>query len=438
MTSVDDRTCDPRLTSWVDSANRPSTGFPVQNLPFGVFRPQGSDAPGRIGVAIGDMVLDLSAGVHGGLLAGLPGEVAEACCGTTLNGLMALPSTPRRSLRVRISELLSAGSLQRDRARPLLIPMTEVDLLLPAAIGDYTDFYASIHHATHVGSMFRPDQPLLPNYRYVPIGYHGRSSSIVVSGTPVHRPSGQTKADDLERPVFGPCRQLDYELEVACFVGPGNAPGSPIPMGEAEEHLFGVGLLNDWSARDIQKWEYVPLGPFLAKNFATSISPWVVTMEALAPFRVPAMPRPASDPPPLPYLFSRGDQAAGGIDLILEVFLSTSSMRVEGRDPYRVSRVNFRDMYWTFAQMLTHHTGNGCPMRPGDLLGSGTVSGPERETQGCLLEVTRRGKTPLVLPGGEIRTFLEEGDEVTFRGSCERQGARWIGLGECRGRVCQP
>jgi fumarylacetoacetase len=348
---------------------------------------------------------------------------------------MALPADMRRTLRGRISEILASDFPRRDRARNLLAAMTDAELLLPAAIGDYTDFYASIHHATHVGSMFRPEQPLFPNYKYVPIGYHGRSSSIVVSGTPVYRPAGQTKEDTAGLPAFGPCRQLDYELEVGCYVGPGNTQGTPVPIAGAEEHLFGIGLLNDWSARDIQKWEYVPLGPFLAKNFATSLSPWVITMEALVPFRVPAAARPPSDPPPLPYLFSTDDRASGGIDLVLEVWLQTPAMRSAGKEARRISRVNFRDMYWTFAQMLAHHASNGCPLRPGDLLGSGTVSGEERETQGCLLEITRRGKTPLVLPGGETRTFLEEGDEVIFRGSCEREGARWIGLGECRGRV---
>jgi fumarylacetoacetase len=435
MMTSSDRTHDPRLVSWVESANSPTTPFPIQNLPYGIYRRSGAAGPPRVGVAIGDMVLDLSGCAREGFLEAAGPGVAEGCGGTTLNDLMRLPPPLRRALRLRLSDLLTKGAPEHERLRTLLMPAADAEPLLPAAIGDYTDFYASIHHATNVGSMFRPDQPLLPNYRYVPVGYHGRSSSIGVSGMEVRRPSGQTKEDTAERPEFGPTRQLDYELEVGWFVGPGNPHGTPVPVAGAGEHLFGMTLLNDWSARDIQKWEYVPLGPFLAKNFATTISPWVVTMDALAPFRVPVAERAPSDPPPLPYLFAPDDQQAGALDIVLEVLLETPRMREAHAAPFRVSRVNVRELYWTPAQMVAHHTGNGCPLRPGDLLGSGTVSGAERGTQGSLLEVTRRGREPLHLPGGETRTFLEDGDEVIFRGYCEREGARRIGFGECRGRV---
>jgi fumarylacetoacetase len=435
MNHPPDGTHDPRLVSWVESANNPATPFPIQNLPYGIHRRRGEDAFPGAGVAIGDMILDLSACARQGYLSTAGPGVAEACTRATLNDLMRLPAVVRRGLRRRVSDLLAASAPERDRLRSLLMPIRDAELLLPAAIGDYTDFYASIHHATHVGSMFRPDQPLLPNYRYVPIGYHGRASSVVVSGTGVHRPSGQTKEETADVPQFGPTRQLDYELEVGWFVGPGNPLGVPIPIAEADDHLFGVTLLNDWSARDIQKWEYVPLGPFLAKNFATTISPWVVTMDALAPFRAPAAGRASSDPPPLNYLSAPDDQQEGALDVVLEVFLETPAMRTAHHEPFRVSRVNLRGLYWTPAQMVAHHTGNGCSLQSGDLLGSGTVSGPERDTQGCLLEVTRRGREPLLLPGGEVRTFLEDGDEVILRAYCEREGVRRIGFGECRGRI---
>lgn len=430
-----DHTHDPARTSWVESANRPGGDFPVQNLPYGVFRRKGGATEVSIGVAIGDMILDLTRCAGEGMLVDLPDPVREACLARTLNPLMALSTDDRRSLRSRLSEILSSDFRAKEGITPLLVPVTDAVVLLPATIGDYTDFYASIHHATNVGRMFRPDQPLLPNYTYVPIGYHGRSSSIVVSGTGVHRPHGQVKDDSAPRPEFIACRQLDYELEVGCFTGRGNAMGEAISLASAEDHMFGVVLLNDWSARDIQKWEYVPLGPFLAKNFATTISPWVVTMEALAPFRVPLDPRSSSDPAPLPYLDDPADRAGGGIDIQLEVLLTTAAMRAAGTEPYRVSRTSFRAMYWSFGQMVTHHTGNGCPLRPGDLLGSGTVSGPDRAAQGCLLEITRRGAEPLELPGGEKRIFLQDGDEVILRGFCEREGARRIGFGSCRGTI---
>jgi fumarylacetoacetase len=308
-------------------------------------------------------------------------------------------------------------------------------MVLPARIGDYTDFYASVFHATNVGKLFRPDNPLLPNYKWIPIAYHGRASSIVPSGTPVQRPHGQTKADTAAVPEFGPSQRLDYELEVGVYIGGGNRLGEPIPIGEAERHAFGLCLVNDWSARDIQAWEYQPLGPFLAKDFLTSVSPWVVTMEALTPFRAPAFVRSADDPAPLPYLASDKDRQRGGIDLTLEVYLLTRKMRDAGMAPHRLSRGSFRDMYWTLAQMITHHASNGCNLQPGDLLASGTVSGPTRDSRGCLLELAGRGSEPVALPTGEQRSFLQDGDEIVMRGFCEREGAARIGFGECQGQI---
>jgi fumarylacetoacetase len=350
-----------------------------------------------------------------------------------------VPAAERGELRRQIADLLDADSpawrANRRLGDRLLVPMAEVELLLPASIGDYTDFYASVHHATNVGSMFRPDNPLLPNYKWVPIGYHGRASSIVPSGTPVRRPRGQIKPADADAPTYAPTRSLDYEMEMGCFVAGGNPLGEPVPVDRAEERLFGVCLVNDWSARDVQAWEYQPLGPFLAKNFATTVSPWVVTMEALAPFRTPAFRRPAGDPEPLPYLRSERNSAAGGLDIVVEVFLATARMREAGTPPARLSRGRVADLYWTPAQMLAHHTSNGCNLQPGDLFASGTVSGPDRDQRGCLLELTWRGEEPLTLPGGETRKFLEDGDEVVMRGWCERDGAVRIGLGECRGVV---
>jgi fumarylacetoacetase len=429
-----DGTHDPRLRSWVESAEAPDAEFPIQNLPFGVFR-RGGGGP-RIGVAIGEHVLDLAACRERGLLQGLPAAVEEACAESALNGLMGRPVPERQALRRRLSELLRAEGAAlsaRRLAAFVLVPQAEAELLLPAAIGDYTDFYASIHHATNVGRMMRPDNPLLPNYKWVPIGYHGRASSIVVSGTPVRRPSGQLEAGGV--PSFGPSQGLDYELEVGVFVGPGNAQGAAIPIVEAEAHLFGLCLVNDWSARDIQRWEYQPLGPFLSKSFATSVSPWVVTLEALAPFRAPRLERTATDPQPLPYLSSDEDARSGAFDLRLEVRLSSRSMRERGLPPHRVSASNLQDLYWTPAQMLTHHASNGCNMRPGDLIASGTVSGEAPEARGCLLERTWRGAEPIRLPSGEERRFLEDGDDVIMSGHCERDGFRRIGFGICRGEV---
>ena len=420
-------THDPKLTSWVVSANHPSTDFPIQNLPLGVFS-RGSEGP-RIGVAIGDHILDLRACARSDLLIGIDEAVRDAAAGDRLNGLMALGNAASAGLRRRCAEILSEGAPERV---DLLVRMNEARMMLPADIGDYTDFYASIHHATNVGRMFRPDHPLLPNYRYVPIGYHGRASSVVVSGKPVDRPMGQIKPDPNSAPEFAPSRSLDFELEVGFFVGSSNRLGRPVPIAEARERLFGVCLLNDWSARDVQSWEYQPLGPFLSKSFATTISPWVVTLDALEPFRVAPPARPAGDPAPLDYLSEAGDQQSGAFDIVLEVWLHPA-----GTDqPVRLARVRFApSMYWTPAQLLTHHASNGCNLRPGDLFASGTVSGPDDGERGCLLEITQRGSTPLKLADGSQRTFLEDGDEVIFRAYCEREGFRRIGFGECRGRV---
>jgi fumarylacetoacetase len=434
--SLLDPTHDPRRKSWLASANLAEADFPLQNLPLGVFRGTPTERP-RIGAAIGDRVLDLVAALEVGCLE-LPERLAAACHLSQLNGLMAQPVEARRTLRAALSQLLGEGSpLAADRAlhERIFRLIHEVQLQLPAAIGDYTDFYASIHHATNVGSMFRPDNPLLPNYQWVPIGYHGRASSVVVSGTPVRRPLGQARAPDAVQPSFGPTRQLDYELELGAWVAEGNPLGTRIDIDHAEQHLFGVGLLNDWSARDIQAWEYQPLGPFLAKSFATTVSPWVVTMEALAPFRIPAGQRPSTDPAPLPYLDGSDDRSRGGLAITLEVRLQSARMREQGLHPIRLSQTSFGRMYWTLAQLITHHTSGGCNLLPGDLLGSGTVSGPTREERGCLLELTWRGKEPLVLPSGEERRFLEDGDEVIMTGFCERPGATRIGLGECRGTI---
>jgi fumarylacetoacetase len=405
-----DRTHDPERKSWVESANLPGADFPIQNLPYCMFRLRG-DVKSAAGVAIGDRLLDLSSfGV------------------ASVREVMAMPRAARVVLRRAISDLLADPAKQREA---MLVPMAGAELLLPCEIGDYTDFYASIHHATNVGRMFRPDNPLLPNYKWLPVGYHGRASSMVPSGTPVRRPNGQTAENPAGPPVFGPSRRLDYELELGAFLGPGNALGEPIPIASALDHIAGLCLLNDWSARDIQTWEYQPLGPFLAKNFATSISPFVVTAEALEPFRRAPEPRLPGDPEPLPHLRGGPDAA---YDITLEVWLKSAQMP----GPMRLSRTTFASMYWTLAQMVAHHTSNGCNLRPGDLIASGTVSGPEKSNRGCLLELTWRGTEPIELPTGETRRFLEDDDEVILRGWCEAPGFRRIGFGECRGRIMPP
>ena len=431
---------DPPLVSWVASANAPDTDFPIQNLPFGIFRRAGTEETPRVGIAIGDQILDLTACFGEGMLEDLAdGPVAPACAAPSLNALLALGRPHWTMLRLHVTRVLLAGGsptrYDRDRWERILVPMAEAEMFLPAQIGDYTDFYASIAHATKVGSMFRPDQPLLPNYKWVPIGYHGRASSIVASGTPVRRPHGQRKGPQDAVPSSGPSRSLDYEVELGVLVGPGNPLGAPVAIDDAEAHLFGLTLVNDWSARDVQSWEYQPLGPFLAKSFATTMSPWVVTLDALEPFRVPARARDAGDPAPLPYLTSVVDQARGGFDLTVEAWLLTARMREDELLPVRLSRGSFREMYWTLSQLLAHHTSNGCNLRPGDLLASGTISGEGRDQRGCLLELTSRGAEPVTLPNGETRAFLEDGDEVILRAYAEREGATRIGFGECRGVV---
>jgi fumarylacetoacetase len=431
-TATIDATHAPGLRSWVASANGHGE-FPIQNLPLGVFS-VGGDTP-RGGVAIGDCVLDLRAGAAAGLFHGEAGRAAEAASGASLNGLLALGGAARVALRARLSALLEAQAPERTVVSAMLHRAADCTLHLPATIGDYTDFFAGIHHATNTGRLFRPDNPLLPNYKYVPIAYHGRASSIRPSGMAVRRPNGQRKPATETLPSFGPCRNLDYELELGAWIGPGNALGEPVPIGTAGAHIAGFCLLNDWSARDIQAWEYQPLGPFLAKNFASTISPWVVTPEALAPFRTPQPPRPEGDPAPLPYLWDEADQEAGALSIELEVRLLTQAMREAGMPPHLLSRGSTRHLYWTMAQLVAHHTGGGCDLRPGDLFGSGTISGPTAEGYGSLLEITNGGRQPVTLPSGETRRFLEDGDEVIFSAQARREGFAPIGFGECRARI---
>jgi len=419
MSLVPDETHDATLQSWVESAGWPQTDFPIQNLPFGRFRAE-ADSGWRLGVAIGDQVLDLRA-------AGLVDS-------SDMNHLMRLAPEARRSLRQAISSGLRVGSPAQQAFQAALHVQSEVALGLPCEIGDYTDFYTSLHHATTVGKQFRPDNPLLPNYKWVPIGYHGRASSIVPSGQDFRRPSGQTKPPEADSPGFGPCRRLDYELELGVLMARPNALGEPISIARAEDHVFGLSLFNDWSARDIQAWEYQPLGPFLSKNFASTLAPWVVTMEALAPFRVPFA-RPEGDPHPMAYLDSAANRAQGAISIELEVWLQTAAMRAAGQPGDRLSTSNYRDAYWTVAQLVAHHTVNGCNLRAGDLLGSGTLSGPQPDQAGSLLELSAGGTRPLTLSNGEARTFLEDGDAVILRGYCVREGFKRIGFGECRGTV---
>ncbi|WP_313804239.1 fumarylacetoacetase [Sphingobium sp.] len=425
-----DETHDPARSSWVERADGHSD-FPVQNLPYGIFSPQGG-AP-RAGVAIGTMIFDLRAAAEAGLL---PAPAAAVLDGTVLNPLMALPSADRVALRRRLSELFS-DARWRGAVEPLLHRAADCVPHLPAAIGDYTDFYVGIHHATNIGKLFRPDNPLLPNYKYVPIGYHGRASSIRPSGVPVLRPQGQRKAPDADMPEVGPSQRLDYELELGIWIGAGNALGEPVPIGRAAEHIAGFCLLNDWSARDFQAWEYVPLGPFLAKNFQTTISPWIVTAEAMAPFRIAQPGRPEGDPRPLPYLWDEGDQAKGALAIDLEVHLSSARMRAEGLEPLRLSRGPASSMYWTAQQIVAHHASNGCNLNPGDLLGTGTLSAPKRDGYGSLMELTEGGKRRISLPTGEERAFLEDGDELALKAVARADGYVPIGFGECRA-VIQP
>ena len=433
-----DDTHDPALRSWVESANGDATDFPVQNLPFGTFRREFEERP-RVGIAIGGQVLDCVEAARAGCFDALDPSVRDALQGWSLNALMALGRPDARAVRGVASRMLRAGGDLADATRGLaervLVPMDEVSLLVPAEVGDYTDFYASVYHATRVGALFRPDNPLLPNYKWIPIGYHGRASSVVASGAPVVRPSGQTRGPGDASPVVGPSRSLDYEVELGMWVGGENALGETVPIGRAGERLFGLGLLNDWSARDLQSWEYQPLGPFLSKSFMTTVSPWIVTADALEPFRGPLHARDAGDPAPLPYLDDPTDRSYGAFGVTLEALVSTERMRAAGLAPHRLSRSDAATLYWTPAQMIAHHASNGCNLRPGDLLGTGTVSGPTDDSRACLLEITRRGAEPVSLPGGETRTFLQDGDEVIVRGWCERDGVRRIGFGECRGMV---
>lgn len=424
-----DHTHDPSLQSWVASANG-HPDFPIQNLPFGVFGPL-AGAP-RGGVAIGDMILDLRAVHEAGLLDEEAQAAAHACIGASLNPFLALGAGPRRALRDAVSALLQEGSDERPH---LLHRADDCILYLPAHVGDYTDFYAGIHHAEAVGKQFRPDAPLLPNYKWVPIGYHGRASSVRPSGADVRRPNGQRKPGAETEPSFGPSRNLDYELELGIWVGVGNALGTAIPIAEAADHIGGFCLLNDWSARDIQGWEYQPLGPFLAKSFCTTVSPWIVTPEALAPFRAPQPTRPNDDPAPLPYLHDAADQAVGALDLELEVLLITPGMRKQGLAPHRLSIGSSLALYWTPAQMLAHHASGGCNLNPGDLMGTGTISAPTSDGSGSLLEITQGGRAPITLPSGEERRFLEDGDEVILCARAKREGAAPIGFGPCRGIV---
>lgn len=432
------QTHDAALTSWVESANSPDTDFPIQNLPFGVFSRRGEEER-RVGVAIGNQIVDIGESLSANLWTGKARDVARFCDRPTMNELMGAPKESLSQFRARLSELLSGTPGDESAINPLppgaLVPMADAEMRAPAVIGDYTDFYASIYHATNVGKLFRPESPLLPNYKHVPIGYHGRASSIVPSGAEVSRPSGQTLPSGSATPAFGPSQMLDYEAEVGFFVGEGNELGKPIRIDDAEDHIFGICLVNDWSARDIQSWEYQPLGPFLSKNFATSISPWIVTWEALEPYRVPAFFRPPGDPAPLQYLSSETDRNQGGIDLTIEVYVRSMLMREGHLRPSKLSAASLADMYWTAAQMLAHHTSNGCNLRPADLFASGTVSGPEPGSQGCMLELTRRGAEPLMLPTGEERKFLHDGDEIIMRGYLQRDGAVRIGLGECSGLI---
>lgn len=429
-----DATHDPGARCWVPSANEPGTDFPRQNLPFGRLRRTGGDEPWRIGVAIGDQILDLKLA-----LAQCPWDQAvatllEPLAAGELAPLMAASIDERRLLRLALSTALREGSLQGPFLELCLLPQSEAQLDLPCRIGGYTDFYTGIHHATAVGKLFRPHQPLLPNYKWVPIGYHGRSSSIRASGVDFHRPQGQFRVAADAPPVFGPSRRLDYELELGALIAQGNALGEPIQIADAEDHLFGVCLLNDWSARDIQPWEYQPLGPFLSKSFATTISPWIVTNEALAPYRC-VWTRPDGDPQPLAYLDSPANRARGAIDIALEVWLQTKAMRDRSEPAVRLSESNFRDAYWTLAQLVAHHSSNGCNLGPGDLLGTGTQSGPQPGQGGSLLELSQGGRQPITLPNGEKRSFLLDGDNVTLRAYCARDGAARIGFGDCSATV---
>jgi fumarylacetoacetase len=419
---VIDRTHDPERTSWLPAAQG-HPDFPIQNLPYGIFSPPGQHP--RAGVAIGDQILDLRA------LAGHLGSAGALVSGNTLNDLMAAPREERATLRRQLSDLLSDQG-HRALVEPMLCEAASATMHLPAVIGDYTDFYAGIHHAINIGKQFRPDNPLLPNYKYVPIGYHGRASSIRPSSVPVVRPWGQRKAPGSDVPIFAPSVRLDYELELGAWIGRGNALGEPIAVAEAGEHVAGLCLLNDWSARDFQAWEYQPLGPFLAKSFQTTVSPWVITSEALAPFRIAQPARPGGDPPPLPYLWDDADQSSGAYAITLQVSIATARMREDGIAPHVLSRGPASNMYWTIAQLVAHHSSNGCNLRAGDLFGTGTISAPSDDGFGSLMEISRGGTAPVTLPNGEVRSFLEDGDEIILSGTASSAGFVSIGFGPCR------
>lgn len=430
MSNLLNETHNPALTSWVASANESTTDFPIQNLPFAIFKRKGSDENFRGGVAIGDQVVDLAALANAKLFDGVVADALALCSQSTLNEFMAQPSSVWSALRAALSNALADDSEFEIEMAACLVAQSDVEFDLPCRIGDYTDFYTSIHHATTVGSFFRPDNPLLPNYKWIPIGYHGRSSSIGVSGQAFPRPKGQTKAPDADAPSFGPCKRLDYEMEMGIYIGGGNELGDAIALDDTDEHVFGMCLFNDWSARDIQGWEYQPLGPFLAKNFASTVSPWIVTNEALAPFRM-GWTRDENDPQPMEYLSSARNSELGAYDVQVEVFLETPKMRDAGEPAAKLTNSSFRHSYWTTAQMVAHHTVNGCNLVAGDFFGSGTQSGPNAEEAGSLLELTSAGKNRLDLGNGETRGFVEDGDAIVMRGFCEKDGAKRIGFGEC-------
>ena len=427
-------THDPALRSWVASANAPGSDFPIQNLPFAVFRRKGKAEPFRCGVAIGDQILDLAAASCAQVFQSVAAQAAGAGTNESLNALMAMGSNAWSALRLALSRALREKAPEQHALAACLTPQSEAEYDVPARIGDFTDFYTSIHHATNIGRQFRPDNPLLPNFKWIPIGYHGRCSSIGVSGQRFPRPAGQLKSTDVETPVLAACKRMDIELELGIFIGQGNDSGAPIPIGQAEQHVFGLCLLNDWSARDIQAWEYQPLGPFLAKNFATTLSPWVVTLEALAPYRVPFT-RAEGDPQPLPYLDSPANRERGCIDIRMEALIRTERMLREGTPAFSLARTSYKYSYWTIAQLVAHHTVNGCNLRPGDLFGSGTMSGPTLEEAAALIELTVGGKNPIALPGGESRTWLEDGDTAILTGWCEGPGKARIGFGSCEGTL---
>ena len=433
-TNILNETHNPALTSWVESANVENCDFPIQNLPFASFKRKDSKEDFRAGVAIGDQVLDLKALFALNVFTGDAQLALEQCCHGQLNAFMSMGKRFWSALRHALSQALTQGAELENSLVTCLVAQSNAEYALPCQIGDYTDFYTSIHHATSVGIKFRPDNPLLPNYKWVPIGYHGRSSSIEVSGNDFKRPKGQTKAPTATEPSFGPCKRLDYEMEVGIFIGNGNDLGAPISIENAEDHVFGMCLFNDWSARDIQGWEYQPLGPFLSKSFASTVSPWIITSEALAPYRA-QWTRDNADPQPLPYLESEQNRDLGALDLTLQVLIETETMRKAGQAPVQLSQSNFKDSYWTVAQMVAHHTVNGCNLRAGDMFGSGTQSGPNPEEAGSMLELSNAGSEPITLPNGETRTFLEDGDCVIMKGWCKKDGVARIGFGEVNATV---